>query len=141
MSSPVFSFGVRLHRRAALRKSGSASRGGDDTPDGRHRVERAVEAPGIEDLRRQAAISQRRRIAMAEAPVRGVVASNCSTARRPASPAVAVPASFCSWLAAKCLPRYCRTRRLLTGWMSQAMVCASARTRPVGSRAGSSGGS
>ena len=62
----MFSFGVRLHRRGRVAKSWQRFAGGDDAPDGRQRGERAVEAAGIEDLRHQAAIGQRRRIAVAE---------------------------------------------------------------------------
>ena len=64
--SPVISFSVRLHGRSGVAKSRQRLAGGGDTADGRHCVERTVEATRIEDLRHQATVGQRRYFAVAE---------------------------------------------------------------------------
>ena len=87
----------------------------------RQAAEVAVEAPAVEDLRHQAAVGQRRRVAVAVGADAGSCASWRSNASRPSRTQWRYQAFLASSSTLSSRTRYLSTRRLFSGWISQAI--------------------
>jgi uracil-DNA glycosylase family 4 len=138
--SVPFSGGVGLVFRARAVEGVQRLAGRFDAAQGRVRRQVQAEAVGVVQLRQQAEVGQAGTVTVAEGAGVAAVGQHRFHRREALGDPVQGPLRAGIGRQLQVRSRYCITRRLLIGWMSQATSWASARTRarPAAS-AGSSG--